>query len=155
MLGVSRGSSYRQVKEAFLKLALEFHPDRQGKNDNKKNSEEFIRIRKAFEVIKADSNGRAEATDEPQWSEEEFREFMVEQTSEFLSFRMDHDTRQEVIDTVDKLSPGGLDRGGTWLMARMLAERENCKEIEGGPPPKQLSARAQSSSDRVRRRKRR
>ena len=168
VLGIPRGSSYQTVKETFLRLAMQHHPDRNNNKDikddkdNNSNSngaaEEFIQIRHAFEVIREGKDGKAEATDEPQWTEEALREFMEEQTSHFLSFRMDHDTRQEVIRTVDELSPGGLDRGGTWLMARMLAERENCHDhtMEGqSPPPKLISDRAESSQHDQRRRRRR
>ncbi|CAB9513085.1 expressed unknown protein [Seminavis robusta] len=164
VLGLQKGATYHSVKEAFLKLALEHHPDRQKQpsdptDDDKSqtassdNAASFIRIRQAFEVIREGSDGQAEAADESQWSEEELRDFMEEQTSEFLTFRMDHDTRKEVIAALD-LSAGGLDRGGTWMMARMLAEREKSQQQQPtGPPTKELSAVA--DSQRIKRRRRR
>jgi DnaJ domain len=180
VLGVSRGASYQTVKEQFLRLAKIHHPDiiqdkekldpttttnkessANNKNDRSASSS-FIRIRQAFEVIREGAHGEAKVVgnNEPQkWSEDELRDFMEEQTNQFLSFRMDHDTRQEVIKTFQQQqSLGGLDRGGSWLMARMLAERENCHFLETNtihPPTKELSAIAESSSQRVQRRKRR
>lgn len=156
ILGVPRGSSYQSVKETFIKLAHQHHPDRQqDKTENDDAVAAFIRIRQAFEIIREGKHGKAEATSESQWGEEELVDFKNERTAEFLSFKMDHDTRQAVIQTVTDLSPGGLDRGGTWEMARMLAQREKGAphgEDGLGVDAKQLAAVAESS---VKRRKRR
>ena len=143
-----------------MKLALQHHPDRQGGGEDKTpnttdTTATFIQIRQAFEVIREGKNGRAEATDESQWSEEDLREFMEEQTTAFLSFKMDHETRKAVIQTVTDLSPGGLDRGGTWEMARMLAQREKGAPFHGSPDAKRVTAVAESSSSSVQRRRRR
>lgn len=140
VLGLTPGSSYQTAKEAFLKLALEHHPDKQNGKTNDNTSDHFIRIRQAFEVIKEGANGQALVTDETQWTQEEIHEFMEEQTSHFLSFRMDHATRKEVIETHNNLSEGGLDRGGTWMMARMLAEREKTRLENSAKTPKQIVA---------------
>ena len=118
----------------------------------------FIRIRQAFEVLREGQNGVAEVTNEVQWREEELRDFMNEQTAEFLSFKMDHETRLAVIQTVttENLSPGGLDRGGTWEMARMLAQRERgipTTKDGFGVDAKQLTALTESSSRRRRKRR--
>lgn len=156
ILGVPRGSSYQSVKETFIKLAHKHHPDRlQSSDGSEESAAMFIRIRQAFELIREGQNGEAESTGESQWSKEDLEEFMNEQTADFLSFKMDHDTRKAVIQTVTDLSPGGLDRGGTWEMARMLAQRE--KGAPNGDDNesvniKQVSAVGESS---IKRRKRR
>ena len=156
ILGVTKGSSYKSVKETFIKLAHKHHPDRRQSSDGSEDAAAtFIRIRQAFEIIREGRNGEAEATGESQWSKEDLRDFMNEQTAEFLSFKMDHDTRKAVIKTVTDLSPGGLDRGGTWEMARMLAQREkSAPDGEDGPSveAKQVAAVAESSLKRRKRR---
>ena len=74
VLGVPRGSPYKVVKEAFLKLALEHHPDRiqqqprEGAEPSnnatsklRQPEDAFIRIRQAFEVSREGADGQAEA----------------------------------------------------------------------------------------------
>ena len=55
ILDVSNSATEEEVKKAYRKLALRFHPDRlQGLSDNEKKSaeEKFIRVQKAYENIK-------------------------------------------------------------------------------------------------------
>ena len=53
--GVSRGASKGEIRRAFKKLSLKYHPD---KNKNKKNPEKakemFIKIANAYEVLNDD-----------------------------------------------------------------------------------------------------
>ena len=54
VLGVPKGSSYHEVKSAFRRLALMFHPDNQSglsDEERKKTGETFIRIRDAYRTI--------------------------------------------------------------------------------------------------------
>lgn len=55
LLGVSRGASKSEIRRAFKKLSLKYHPD---KNKNKKNPEKakemFIKIANAYEVLNDD-----------------------------------------------------------------------------------------------------
>jgi len=48
VLGVERGASARQVKSAYRRLALEFHPDR---NASLGAADTFIEIVEAYEVL--------------------------------------------------------------------------------------------------------
>jgi len=48
-LGVEKGASDKQIKKAFRKLALKYHPD---KNPDKDTSEKFKEIGEAYEVLR-------------------------------------------------------------------------------------------------------
>ena len=48
VLGVERGATARQVKSAYRRLALEFHPDR---NASLGAAEAFIEVVEAYEVL--------------------------------------------------------------------------------------------------------
>src|SRR5579859_7619206 len=48
VLGVSKGSSDDEIKKAYRKLALQYHPDR---NKTKEAEEKFKEVTKAYEVL--------------------------------------------------------------------------------------------------------
>ena len=48
ILGVSKTATQAEIKSAYRKLALEWHPD---KNKSKEASEKFKEINKAYEVL--------------------------------------------------------------------------------------------------------
>jgi DnaJ-class molecular chaperone len=60
VLGVSQGATAKDIKRAYRKLAMEFHPDRaaspQGKNQN---TQIFLRIHNAY-VTLSDPHDRAQ-----------------------------------------------------------------------------------------------
>lgn len=161
VLNVPINSTYETVKAAFLKAALQHHPDHSKEPD----TTAFLRVRQAFEAIAyvsrsqdgddggADTAGKRK----PSWkSDAEFQEWFRANTGEFLSFEMNHQTRQEVIRVYRTMSSGGRDKGGYWEMARLLAEREDAvgsgesdsvvgKLSPGVPPPGQLRPRKKRS----------
>lgn len=48
ILGVSKGASHEEIKKAYRKLALQYHPDR---NKTKEGEEKFKEVTKAYEVL--------------------------------------------------------------------------------------------------------
>lgn len=48
VLGIPRNSTRREIRQAFRRLSMEFHPD---KNRNAGNGEKFKLIAKAYEVL--------------------------------------------------------------------------------------------------------
>lgn len=137
VLRIPPESSYSQAKEAFIQLAHQYHPDKEtGCVDT------FLRVRRAFEALQ-EAQGIKE-------DESTMNEWFHQETGEFLTSEMTESTRQEVLEAFRTLKPSGLDKGGYWTMARMLAERDTggtevLKRIESGP----------ESSIRHRRRRRR
>jgi curved DNA-binding protein CbpA len=138
LTGIPKASSYKTVKNRFIELALQYHPD-VATNDNKNisdddnagddNVETFVRLRIAFEAIReaADGSSRLEQDDDSSsWSDEEFRAWFYEETGhQDVMFRMDLQTRKEVVDIVKSdQAQGGLDKGGMWEMARAMAQQE-------------------------------
>ena len=53
ILGVKRNASKQEIKKAFKKLSLKYHPDK-NKDNPKRAKEMFIKIANAYEVISDD-----------------------------------------------------------------------------------------------------
>ena len=49
MLGVSKNADNREIRKAFKKLALKYHPDKNSEDDA---HEKFLKINKAYETLK-------------------------------------------------------------------------------------------------------
>jgi DnaJ-class molecular chaperone len=187
ILGVPKTATYQEVKRRFVELALQHHPDtipvvknNSDKNNNNskddgnvayqddqhKSVEHFIRFRKAFEALKEDGNGIVSARhhdDEASllWSsDEEFNAWFYEETGHAdIMFRMDMQTRKEVIHVVQSQAQGGLDHGGMWEMARRMAEQEEMLKDQKHRYPKTLvrleAGSSATTSSSVRRRRKR
>jgi DnaJ-class molecular chaperone len=56
LLGVSKGAALDEIKKAYRKLALDYHPDR---NKTKEGEEKFKEITKAFEVLSNEEKRKA------------------------------------------------------------------------------------------------
>ena len=52
-LNVKSGSSFDEIKEAYRKLALEYHPD---KNTDQKDGKEFKKVTEAYNILKKNHN---------------------------------------------------------------------------------------------------
>lgn len=124
---------YSLVKASFIELALAHHPDRPGGT-----VDQFLKVRLAFESIRELSDGTSQVVDAGQnpslnrdhhHDDDSLADWFYHETGTNLSFHMDSKTRKEVADMVDNLSPGGLDRGGMWEMARMIAREEASKRM--------------------------
>jgi hypothetical protein len=51
VLGVGRDASQEEIKEAYRERALECHPDRAAEGEEAAAKEEFLRVRRAFELL--------------------------------------------------------------------------------------------------------
>ena len=49
LLGVSKNADNREIRKAFKKLALKYHPDKNSEDDA---HEKFLKINKAYETLK-------------------------------------------------------------------------------------------------------
>jgi hypothetical protein len=163
VLNIPSNSNFETVKAAFIKAALKHHPD---VSKSPESTTEFIRIRQAFEkiaLIQESSNNTKSSdtnTNHPEWkTDADFYEWFKMATSEYLAFEMNHQTRNEVIDTYRSMSSGGLDRGGHWEMARQLAERQDAFLRAGGCTTADSDAnkttKTTSTCDSIRRRRKR
>mmetsp|Transcript_37796 Transcript_37796/g.43176 ORF Transcript_37796/g.43176 Transcript_37796/m.43176 type:complete len:184 (+) Transcript_37796:61-612(+) len=142
--------SYKDAKKAFVKLALKYHPDRTNNNDG---SRDFIKIRQAFESIQELPDGSCINNEEGVvWTDQGLSDLLYRESGQSLAFRMDSSTRIEVAKVANSMQQSGLDRGGMWEMARMIANEEAANPSK--PEPKQLNEGGTSSTT-GRRRKRR
>ena len=168
ILGIPKASSYEVVKRRFVELALKHHPDvAETKNDDDtdddRDIETFIRLRQAFETIRENEDGSSRLvgdSDEDGWSDEEFYAWFYEETGHRdVMFKMDIQTRKEVIDVIKTdQSQGGLDKGGMWELARSMAQEEQylrkSKSAKDGKPSFKGINAGQTPEPRIRRRRR-
>ena len=140
VLGVPVNSDYETVKHAFLRAAMEHHPDQHARDDVAAATDRFVRIRKAFEEIVIDKPDDDNGDDAPDsWKTDPDLAPYFRVTNEFLTFNMDSKTRKEVIHVFRTMSHGGKDKGGYWDMARLIAEREAAAPSDLEKPARQLT----------------
>ena len=155
ILGIRPGSSYAQVKQAFLKAAMQYHPDQAQEGKDKCSTSEFVRIRQAFEQIVSSSSRQQEQDGvSHDWVHDaDLEPYFRQRTAEFLTFDMDESTRKEVVSTYEQiLATGGNVKGGYWDMARQLAEREAARGTEQAEEPVLLDGSNTSVQRRPRKR---
>jgi DnaJ-class molecular chaperone len=134
-LGLQKTASAEQVKQSFLKLALKHHPDT-SPDSTTESGETFWRIRAAFEAIH--KNGATAVTGDStgKWKDNSSEDaaalanWFHEETGLQFNFHMTAATKRELAHVAKTMSPGGLDRGGMWEMARRVAQ----EEISGEDP---------------------
>jgi DnaJ-class molecular chaperone len=131
VLGVSVNSTFAVVRLAFVKLALEHHPDR-----DSGSTEKFLIIRRAFEEIqqgqagndgsRGNSSSNSSGGRTPSgWTQDELRDWYQDETGDFSTFSISESTRQEVIEVYKTmLRSGKAPKGGYWDYARQLTEQE-------------------------------
>lgn len=140
---------YSQVKTAFIQLALKHHPDRGGTADEFRRIRcAFESIRElpdgTCSVVDAqlgqggeNRQGNDDDNYNPNddwwngnksknnnYNNNSVEDWFFQETGTRLSFHMDSATRKEVAAVVATMSQGGLDKGGMWDMARMIARDE-------------------------------
>lgn len=65
ILGIPPSASQEQIKSAFRERALECHPDRAEEGRKEAAQEEFMRVRRAFEILSDDEDRRARPSAHP------------------------------------------------------------------------------------------
>ena len=87
------------------------------------NHDKFLTIRRAFESIQNHNGQAVHQHDETSsvWTDETLATWFHQQTGQQLSFHLDSKTRRELTTVATTMSPGGLDRGGMWELARTVA----------------------------------
>jgi curved DNA-binding protein CbpA len=130
VLGIPPNSSMETAQSAFIKLAIQHHPDTN--EGDEKSVQNFVRIRQAFERIRDHSKNRAKdgtgsRKDDGDdsgykhppgsWTEDDFLQWFFEQTG----MRLTSDQRQELVHLHRSRIPGGRYDGPSWELARRLA----------------------------------
>jgi hypothetical protein len=149
ILGVPPSSSYQAVQKAFLKLALEYHPD----TSSKDTSEHFVLIRKAFEKIRDGTPYSDKGHSEPDlpWTEQDFLNWFCQNTG----IKMTPVQRRELVHLHRSRIPGAYYGGQMYDLAhRVVQEQDAFFRLlkKGAPPPPAKITTDESSLRRKRKR---
>jgi curved DNA-binding protein CbpA len=60
ILGIQRGASQKEIKAAYRKLSLKYHPDR---NKNEKDDEKFKRIIEAYQFLRLEEKNSSKKSE--------------------------------------------------------------------------------------------
>ena len=93
VLGVSRGASQEEIKRAFRRLALRYHPDH-NLQDQRQAEERFKEINEAYEVL-SDEAKRRQYDYLTSWPEQRRRVFVVDDI--FNSSSTNSDLMEELL----------------------------------------------------------
>ena len=140
VLGLSLPSSldYASVKSAFLSLAKRTHPDTASSSTTEPPYKyTFREVRSAFEsllpYLRSSSGGESDVvlTSFDNWFAGATNNKEGGGLSAVHAFQADQKTLSEIADASESLARGGLDRGGMWALADMIAAKER-EERERG-----------------------
>jgi curved DNA-binding protein CbpA len=143
VLGIPPNSSLETAQKAFVKLAIQHHPDTNNKNNHEGDDDDasvqhFVRIRQAFERIrdgaksdddydyKNSNNNNSDDEQQQQhpaasWTEQDFLQWFFEQTG--LRFTLDQ--RRELVNLHRSRVSGGRYDGPSWEIARRLVTEQD------------------------------
>ncbi|RHY28341.1 hypothetical protein DYB32_006039 [Aphanomyces invadans] len=82
VLGVSRGASEDQIKRAYKKLAIKYHPDKHPHDSQEAAKENFVRVQEAYETL---TNKRASST-----SQSQYRSYQHEYSNQYHHHHQQH-----------------------------------------------------------------
>jgi curved DNA-binding protein CbpA len=101
VLGVSEDASQEEIKEAYRERALECHPDRAEEGEEAAAKEEFVQVRKAFEVL-SDPQKRAayDAAEDEETAARTVEEAQVRRRSYRKAWRANQGQKIHVSQTV-------------------------------------------------------
>ncbi|HJT10194.1 MAG TPA: DnaJ domain-containing protein [Candidatus Nitrosotalea sp.] len=60
ILGVQKGASQKEIKNAYRQLSLKYHPDR---NNSDKNGEKFKQVTEAYQLLRREEKSKTKASD--------------------------------------------------------------------------------------------
>ncbi|GMI33905.1 hypothetical protein TrCOL_g5247 [Triparma columacea] len=127
ILGVSieDSQSTTKLKSRFIELAKQTHPD---VSSPPPNLPSFATIRSAFEAL-MDQAAKNSPTKSPEEATSNFDTWFRQHV-----FSASNSTLDE-ISAAASLSPGGLDKGGMWDLARQVAAEESTRTPDPVPLP--------------------
>jgi len=141
VLGVSSKSDYKTVKRAFLKIAMDNHPDTAEVSTEQEKDilkDVFMKARAAFERVLEMPDGSCALKEDIEehgggnMSKEDFNNWFKRETGTVNPFQFDLDPEimLEVAEMTEKVQHG-LDRdGGMWHLATLVSQ--SVKEGKGG-----------------------
>jgi len=141
VLKIDSKTKYTDAKKSFLKIAMANHPDTLGKDitDKERTSRmrTFQNARAALEALTSDENGfcvlKSEAEETEEFSDAEFDDWFVNETGLTNPFDIDPSTMREIAKATNDQGIGCDRDGGMWQLARMVTEKVNEAEANGGP----------------------
>jgi hypothetical protein len=142
-LSLSESRDYKTVKSAFLLLAKRTHPDTASSSPPYPYT--FGQVRSAFEYLLSTPSLKSSSSGEAGVILSEFDNWFSEATAAaggsasssggggaLHAFRADEATLRELADAGENLARGGLDKGGMWALADMIAAREKEERERNG-----------------------